>query len=131
MNSKSLGQLRARVEAAIEESRVIVGHDHFYRTQTMREVLEWLDEMGTPAAASTDESNRLLCGTGRSITDGRSYEVVRRVRAKEYRVEFEDGEWKKVSLSEALDWVDVPNLGVEGLSAFDRAWHAKQEPLAS
>ena len=125
MNNKSWEKLRKQVIAAIEESRVIVGHEAFYRTQTMREVLGWMDDIQSPPA-QVDTANRLVCGIGID-NQARPYEVVRRVRAKEYRVEWEDGTWRKISLADAVNYVQTPYLGVEGLGAFDRAWTAKQE----
>ena len=127
MSNDKWHALRQRVHAAIDESRVIVGHEHFYRTQTMREVLEWIEEAqagrGVVLPLEEEGAYRLVCGTG--VDDqGKPYEVVRRVRAKEYRVEFTDGlgGWFKITLADAVRFVQVPNLGVEGLSAFDRAW---------
>ena len=120
-----MSNLRERINEGIAESEVKVGAEHFYRTTTLKEVLSWLDD--TPASTSSEKlPARLVCGTGTG--EFGDYEIVRRVRAKEYRLEYVDSDkWTKISLAEAVDLVQDPKLGQPGLTAFDKAYLKAQE----
>lgn len=125
-----MNSLRNKILHGIAESEVKVGAEHFYRTTTLKEVLEWLDEgnAAPPFPSGDDDANRLVCGTG-TDKDQKDYEVVRRVKAKEYRVEYlwPDSGFRKISLAEAAKMVQYPKLGQPGLSAFDKAYLKAQE----
>lgn len=122
-----MNTLRSRVVEAIEESRVKAGHENFYRTQAMREVLGWIDELrvDTPLAAKktdhTERPDRVVHGVGED--DRGQYEVVRYAKSKQYWVEHVDvAARRQITLSEGIGLTQTPILDQEGGTAFDRAW---------
>lgn len=124
---KRWSELYGRLSESIERRRNAAdGTQNYYHLQGLREVQEWMKELGAPAlvARSSGEIVRIVHGTGSLPTLG-EYEVVRYPRAKEYKVETRDGKHRrKITLADAVSMSQEPILGAEGGTAFDKAWHA-------